>query len=542
MMNQRQLGRLLLSSSRGDLDPTAYRFLGWLVGPVHTDEQDRLHCGANRLDSMFAEASALFWAILYVFTMERKYDEVHFHFDAMIVGNAMFADYNVPKQHAVVGFLRMLMQALEATMGLQRLHSHHVKAHRGHPLNESVNSLARWAANDNHVPLPNLNLLELIKDDAFNLKWLWLLARGHQQPDALPCLQDDMLWLDDIRHVHHPDFGPQWTFGYGSSPTHHEIACDCTIMTFNVRTIQGPIHPASSSSAYVHGRMTYLEEQLLEKNVTIAGFQETRNKNPGTSMTANYYKYKTASSNGQGGVELWIHRVHPLGNAPNGPVNFDPSRTTVVFADHRTLLLHAHFGTGCSRAFLIAHAPHKCQAEDLKALWWDNIHRILVRLPGSPPVVALVDANASVGSHQHPGIGNLFVTEEDYNGLRLRQLLDSFALWIPSTFEGIHEGPSETWFSSASKVPAGQRLDYILLPVTWQTYKCTSAVLPDIDVAQSNIDHFALCVTVSHDQCHQPRRLPKQQAKSHKVDWTQVRACRDPAIWNHIFCNLPQPD
>lgn len=158
-----------------------FRFLGRLGGPVVLDVSAKTHCGATAMDSMSAEASALYWATIFAFSVARRYDEIRFHYDASVVGIAMFAHFNVPKHHAIVGFLRVLLQALEAYMGPHLVHAHHVKAHCGHPLNELVNTLAQWVAQGHSIQLPDLDFTELLQDEAFALRWLWLLARSHRQ-------------------------------------------------------------------------------------------------------------------------------------------------------------------------------------------------------------------------------------------------------------------------------------------------------------------------------------------------------------------------
>lgn len=64
-------------------------------------------------------------------------------------------------------------------------------------------------------------------------------------------------------------------------------------------------------------------------------------------------------------------------------------------------------------------------------------------------------------------------------------------------------------------------------------------VIPDLDVAQANIDHFALFASVNgpRPQAHRHHRV----RKSNRVDWSKVRQRRDADTWNEIFKDLPQP-
>ena len=119
----------------------------------------------------------------------------------------------------------------------------------------------------------------------------------------------------------------------------------------------------------------------------------------------------------------------------------------------------------------------------------------------------------------------------------------SWTFILPATFETHHHGPSSTWFSSATKTPSGLRLDYVLVPIEWQHHPLTSFTLPDIELGQSNIDHVAVCLTISGrpPTAERPATVRRATPIQHKIDWQAVRLCRDPQQWAKIFHDLPQP-
>ena len=151
----------------------------------------------------------------------------------------------------------------------------------------------------------------------------------------------------------------------------------------------------------------------------------------------------------------------------------------------------------------------------------------------------LKDANAAIGSICDDTTGPLNPEEEDINGAQLRLLAGQFGLFIPSTFEGIHSGPSPTWFSAAASTPTGTRNDFILVPRAWTAFSLSSSVLPDIDIAQSNVDHVALSLSVSGPTPAGPQ--PRRRTGQPKIDWQLVRKCKDHSVWAQIFKDLPQP-
>ena len=73
------------------------------------------------------------------------------------------------------------------------------------------------------------------------------------------------------------------------------------------------------------------------------------------------------------------------------------------------------------------------------------------------PVIALVDANAKVGSVVTPQIGPAEAVMENVAGTCMREALAELALCAPSTFMG--GGP--TW---GGPMAQWRRIDYVLIP------------------------------------------------------------------------------
>ncbi|CAE7903521.1 ML4 [Symbiodinium sp. KB8] len=75
------------------------------------------------------------------------------------------------------------------------------------------------------------------------------------------------------------------------------------------------------------------------------------------------------------------------------------------------------------------------------------------------------------------------------------RLLAGLDLWVPSTFDEFHSGPDHTWVA-----PGGasvSRIDYILIPITWDVPTSGSAVLHQVDFGQAGLDHYAVRLDVS---------------------------------------------
>lgn len=442
-----------------------------------------------------------------------------------------------------VQWLRMLMQGLEALHGPWRIFTKHVKGHSGHPYNELVNTLAQSTLIRDFCEPPPLDLRPLTAGDAYPLRWLWLRMRLQQGSLDLPKVHNSCL---DIPHracqlATQPDL--PWTFGYGSQPAliqEAHLDLNLHFLTFNVRTLNDPVTKKAPPDAFLNGRMKYLEEQFVALGATIVGLQETRTRRTETATTQDYYKFKSAASNGHGGIELWCNRNRPLAYSDGVPVFCKPEASVVIKAEAELLIVDIKLHSLLRMVIFVGHAPHKGHDDMTKSNWWTAFGQALHAVPGNRKLIGLLDANAATGTITSAGIGNYAVEEEDTNGQLLRALLDANSLWLPNTFPCCHTGPAVTWISSAAALPQGSRLDYVVLPLEWLGAEVSSMTVPDIDAGQAGLDHFALSVRVSW-ALTSTRKARRPRTTPSRIDWAAVRKCRDPEVWRAIFTDLPQP-
>ena len=517
-------------------------FHGWLSGSVIRDPNDRHFIGATTLDSTSSEASALFWAILFALGQHHQVEQFVFHFDALNVGFAAVATFGFTDRYPIVAHVRKLMQVLEALIQPWNIFARHVRGHVGHPLNELADTIAGYCRDKTLHDPPACDLRDLFHQDGFALQWLWLLARQRQAGAPVwPPLQHNCLLLPDRAQLSGLPGPLPWTFGYGFSETEEAaLILDAQLLTFNVRTLRDPLPAGAQPDTFTIGRHALLEAQFIDLGIDIIGLQETRASTSCRLSTDHYDKFASAARNGQGGLALWISKTKPLGWMGRQPLQYKPEAVVVLLATPDQLLVKWTPCAGQSVLFCIAHAPHKGYDEEAKNGWWDTLRQSICIYGRNSHVICLFDANASLGSIQDERVGALHPEDEDTNGAALRQLLAQADLWLPSTFEGLHTGPSATWFSSAASCPTGTRNDYIAIPSDWRSYNITSSTIPDIDVAQSNVDHVAVLL-----QLHGPRPLGRARPPAPQVpriDWSRVRQCKDHLTWAKVFKDLPEPD
>ena len=165
--------------------------------------------------------------------------------------------------------------------------------------------------------------------------------------------------------------------------------------------------------------------------------------------SATHVRVTSAANSGVGGTEVWLLRRM----RKSGVTLFDPKQVQVYVALPEVLILRATC-SGVNYLVVSAHAPHTGRTEDEQKSFWDLLTREVRKYQAQTP-------------------SNLF---------------------LPSTFEQYHEGPTTTWVSPANGQTA--RCDYIALPLDWCHARIKSYVLPSIDSGRSGEDHIPVAAEV----------------------------------------------
>ena len=93
---------------------------------------------------------------------------------------------------------------------------------------------------------------------------------------------------------------------------------------------------------------------------------------------------------------------------------------------------------------------------------------------------------------------------------------------MPSTYDECHAGPDHTWIAPSGS--AVSRIDYILIPTSWDVPVAGSTVLHQVDFGQAGLDYFAVCLDTSVGFAG---RLPPR-SKSRHID--VANACSPEAV------------
>ena len=157
------------------------------------------------------------------------------------------------------------------------------------------------------------------------------------------------------------------------------------------------------------------------KMAHLVGVQESRCRETSIRSFRGYIILSSAATAlGQCGCELWassdIAMVKDL-----CLLHADPRRLMV------TLPLH-----GSTSLAAVLHAPDRHHGEDAISFWWQETLDLLKRLcPSGVPAIAMIDANAKVGSEVSPFIGD----KETFSGCLLHRFCAELLLTLPAAHD-----------------------------------------------------------------------------------------------------------
>ena len=242
-----------------------------------------------------------------------------------------------------------------------------------------------------------------------------------------------------------------------------------------------------------------------------------------------------ASDKGVGGCELWVSRQHPYLTQNGKPVYFQRSQFQVILADPQILLVAASSGRSTPPDLYSARSQQWTRQEHYSEMveqtwqrYWrtmyvdDTLSYVLTQTPQLP------ESQPNVGCY------GPISTEEDPRPFH--DLLSTHELFVPSTFEHIHNGESCTWTSNDGMM--SKRLDYIVIPLVWNNMTLSTFVDFDIHSGVGGIDHFALCMKLDGLLCRAQQKVTPIQfdrsliAHATTEQWQSFFASWPTVAWN----------
>ena len=451
-----------------------------------------------------SEQLALAWALIWAVSYANRFaSPVEFAYDCLVAGKGAFGDWKLPAQSDAAGSSQLAINLVCLRhLAQARLHvqHRHVKGHAGQLENEYADQLAKKARREpadvynRMLPTwPAVFLCHPLK------QWGWITAAP---PVDLPALyafesEADRLQTLDARASQAP-------FSVEHKPP-PQIACvyQFAVISYNTLTMRDPAEKKGEAKVglRISGRKALLKHQFAEHRPLLVGLQETRLPDTGMQPDEEYLIYQSACTTaGHYGCSLWIARQVPYARRGQHPLFLEPSHVNVMGLSPRHIAVHIK-AEAFHMLVMVCHSPNAYSAplSEYSAFWRERADELAKR-PAGCDYVILADANARLGHLQTEHVGGHQPEDENQPGELFHDFLAANQAFLPSTFAEFHDGDGHTWVS-----PGGDkhRIDYVILPSTWQEFSLRSRVLYDIELLQLRDDHYPVYV-----QCEFGRNAP----------------------------------
>ena len=196
------------------------------------------------------------------------------------------------------------------------------------------------------------------------------------------------------------------------SPSLLQMFSPCTLRKFLTRTLLSFLLAGSSFRCVFESKMAHL-----------VSVQESRCRETSIRFFRGYTVLSSAATPlGQGGCELWVSS-DAASLKDFCLLHADPRRLLV------TLPLH-----GCTSLATVLHAPDRHHGEDAISVCRQETLDLLKRIcPSGVPIIAMIDANAELGSEVSPFIGSKDAAQETFSGNLLHRFCAELLLTLPAT-------------------------------------------------------------------------------------------------------------
>ena len=472
---------------------------------VHTDYGDRFggfrcfdvaptenYAATAPRSELTALLAAILWSIqlLEWTTKMSLVCPIHFAYDSIFAGNAFNGSWQAMTHLDLITIGRSLVQWIEVRYSTSPSWTH-VPAPTGNAWNEAADAIS-WAAVHKWIPAttlkPVLDILSFDSKDVTSIQWLWYFEAAARGDPRTPPIVDHHFHVNIAQPLKaQPQATAHAMSQRASVPnaTKERVPLELRCATANVLTL----HPNKAES----GSGCTARQEALIKDFALAGFhvigvQETRSKQTGHTTVCDFHVLSaSATATGVGGVQLWIAREW---KGQDHSILIKHSDLKIVHATSQRLVVCLQH-TSIKLVFVVGHAPTQ-KSDEATTRWWKNTSSSIPSRARNWPIIAMLDANARVGSIQSTSIGPHHAAEENLQGKCFHDWLLEEDLIVPQTLQACHLGDSDAWWRPTG---AGARLDYIAISHSiFPNAVCAS--ISEIDLTLVRPDHASVGATI----------------------------------------------
>ena len=273
------------------------------------------------------------------------------------------------------------------------------------------------------------------------------------------------------------------------------------------------------------GRMNEVAEEILNKGIEVAALQEIRWKGEGQICTPKYtFYYSGEEKQGRNGVGFIV--------AKSIKYNIIEFKTICPRINYIRINTKPYV-----TAIINVYAPTENEKEDEKDIFYEEIERLLEKLPTQDTIIMMGDFNAQIGKENYisdvAGKHTIHTKTND-NGIRLCNAAMTNGLLIVSTkFEHKHKA---TWCA-----PNGQyknQIDHVLVT------KKRQSIIQDVKVCrETNIetDHYMVITKIKTKKLStQPQQERKAKWKVEELTNLLARQKYEQEMSNEILKRVPE--
>ena len=474
--------------------PIGEVFIGCMHGCVHLEPAHPQWIGADAMDNIAAELSALAMAQTCALRWPYSDHQICIRPDLSLsrtVANAI----TTCRSNAKLAQL-CLIQGLWLASKTQILE---IRGHQGYAWNELADTVAKWAlVQGSHDAEPSICALHEFATHDHDVAWAWMKTTHPALSACFPCLIDQqvMQFTPSTMRVQGAPTEPK----HGGCPDQNHAQWSMTVITANVLAAE-VWNTQAQGSRRTGQRTLRLDHQWHRHGAHIIGVQEARTA-AGQYHSPHYRIFASGATVARAplyGCELWIHKTQPIAHDAQGtPIILGDAKVTIRHADPRRLVAVASIGQ-VHYTFVVLHAP--CQATqstdnqsngDVVAEWWTATSAIWHSTVTTELCWVLLDANAPIdGEHGHH-TGPLGAENPSKAGTAFMQFLVDNDLAVPSTFPHIHKGQTATWSHATGKQ---SRKDYIAIKAKMMQLATQSWVDIHHDNTFAHDDHLPVILS-----------------------------------------------
>eukprot|EP00435_Cladocopium_sp_Y103_P062446 s894_g24.t1 len=456
---------------------------------VHTRHGDRFggfRCFDTGIGAFapFAELASVVGAALWACQLCDSFAwtsiSLSFNFDCMFAGMTGSGLWRAEAHPQVQYALRSLILWLQQRFQLVPTW-HHIPAHSGHPWNEAADAVS-WASVSGWIPsLAFEQIYQPLVEDLTAVHWLETLELASQGHPSFPPIYNGFMQVN-----------ASLPLCVEPSPAGHPFLRRCVPPTIPLPSAHFTLRCATANVMTLYqnraahgkgatGRMEALLRDFARANIQVIGIQESRSQMQGHSQSQRYHILSApATGRGVGGIQLWIHERWPHSH---GPLLIRHCHLRILASSAQHLLVRLHHDD-LKLLFLVAHAP-PCPTFEEATSFWTMLSKDIPSAYRSWPLIALLDANARVGSQPSSCVGTFGAEAETLAGECFHAWLQDQDLFLPQTDESFHDGPHATWTHSSGHEG---RLDFVALSLSLRTSGIRTQ-LADVDLTITKPDH-----------------------------------------------------